>query len=181
MSGLLTDSLASSAGSLAVDSRELAGQSASRPRGQWQGRPIVVAEDVFREVLVRERKRADRFGQPFALALVALRSDRVADAATWAAVAEALATAKRETDILGWFEKGAVLAMIMPEIDVAHDLFRRELESRVQVALSRRLDLEARSDFSVRIHVHVLASPASAQPSDSLLLKMPVTSNAVLG
>ena len=38
-----------------------------RPHGQWPGLPLVIEEGLFRDVLTRERKRADRFGQPFGL------------------------------------------------------------------------------------------------------------------
>ena len=58
----------------------------ARSHAQWQGLPLVVEEGLFRDALVREQKRADRFEQPFVLVLVARKTERTCDAATWAGV-----------------------------------------------------------------------------------------------
>jgi exopolysaccharide biosynthesis polyprenyl glycosylphosphotransferase len=82
------------------------------------------------------------------------------ESGTWASVIEAIASTKRDTDVLGWYERGSVLAMILPEVAAADAQFIREIESRVQVALASRLDADARSDFSIRVYRHVLHIPA---------------------
>jgi exopolysaccharide biosynthesis polyprenyl glycosylphosphotransferase len=120
----------------------------------------VIDEGLFRDVLLRERKRADRFQQPFALVTVTLRPNLMCESGTWASVIEAIASTKRDTDVLGWYERGSVLAMILPEVAAADAQFIREIESRVQVALASRLDADVRSDFSIRVYRHVLQTPA---------------------
>jgi lipopolysaccharide/colanic/teichoic acid biosynthesis glycosyltransferase len=125
-----------------------------RSRRQWKGLPLVVEEGLFRDALVREQKRADRFEQPFLLVLVSRRTERGGDAATWPAVIEALTVTKRDTDVLGWFERGSVLGLIVPEIDANDSNYAIDIESRVQVALARRLDAETRDDLSIRLHRH---------------------------
>jgi lipopolysaccharide/colanic/teichoic acid biosynthesis glycosyltransferase len=120
----------------------------------------VVGEELFRDALERERKRADRFDQPFVLVLVTLKNRRTADGSTWLAVIESLHAAKRDTDVLGWFERGSVLGLIVPEMEQSGASFTREVESRVSVALAARLDVEARSDLSIRLHRHAGAKPA---------------------
>ena len=147
--------------------RRVSEPSVTRPRGQWRGRPLVIAEDLFRDVLMRERKRADRFDQPFVLVLVALQRERPSDSSTWTAVIESLHAAKRDTDVLGWFERGSVLGLIVPEIDTSNASFTREVESRVHLALAGRLDVEARSDFKVRLHRHAGPTPAAAQAQET--------------
>lgn len=119
-------------------------------------------------MLVREQKRADRFEQPFVLVLVSLRTGRACDSSSWKAVIEALALVKRDTDVLGWFERGSVLAMIVPEIDIRDSGFVPEIESRVQMALTRTLDAETRDDFSLRLHRHALPMPAAVEMRESL-------------
>ena len=115
---------------------------------------MVLSEDLFKNALVREKKRAERFDEPFVLVLVAARADSNCEPATWRAVIGALSSSKRDTDIVGWFEHRSVMAMIVPEIDGTDVAFVREVESRVQLALATRLDADVRSSFSVRLHRH---------------------------
>jgi exopolysaccharide biosynthesis polyprenyl glycosylphosphotransferase len=96
--------------------------------------------------------------------LVALKDRRVAESRAWLSVIESLHSVKRDTDVLGWFERGAVLGLIVPEIDTPNPAFTREIESRVTVALANRLDIEARSDFSIRLHRHSARTPVAAEP-----------------
>ena len=123
--------------------------------------------------MVREQKRADRFDQPFALVLVSRKTRRIRDAATWSAVIEALTVAKRDTDVLGWLERGSVLGLIVPEIDGNDSNFLLDIESRIQISLARRLDAETRDDFSIRFHCYAQAKPSApenSQTSDPLLM-----------
>src|SRR5262245_15512624 len=87
------------------------------PRRQEQrsARPHVLDANVFKDVLIRERKRADRCNQPFVL-LLASSDSGDASAAIGTAAIEALTMAIRETDVLGWFEQGTVLGVILTEI-----------------------------------------------------------------
>ena len=147
-------------------SNRVKGRSPVRPRRRWRGGPLVVAQGLFREALTRERRRADRFDQPFVLVLVGLKPDRVAESSSWLSVVEALAAAQRDTDVLGWFEHGSVLGLIVPEIEASDASFTREIESRVQFALAARLDAELRSDFVLRLHRHVGPRPSSSTAPD---------------
>jgi exopolysaccharide biosynthesis polyprenyl glycosylphosphotransferase len=159
MSGILSDSLSSvTRRSIAKSDR---GDVRTRVRSQnrWRGIPLVIEEGLFRDALLREQRRADRFEQPFVLVLVSRQTGRPCDSSTWLAVIEALTLAKRDTDILGWFSRGSTLGMIVPEVD-ANLSNSREVESRVQMALARRLDADAREAFSVRSHRHALRTPA---------------------
>jgi hypothetical protein len=86
MSESLSDSLAASVGRRAVARAFREGERrVARSHAQWQGLPLVVEEGLFRNALVREQKRADRFEQSFVLVLVARNTLRTCDAATWAA------------------------------------------------------------------------------------------------
>src|SRR2546427_2377955 len=117
--------------------------------------PPLISEDLFRGVLVRERKRADRSNQPLALVAVALQAPAEAGAAPiWRAVVDALAAAKRDTDVLGWLDTNEAIGLILPEIPASSPAFARELNDRVRRELSRRLDPRAASRVSVRLHIH---------------------------
>jgi lipopolysaccharide/colanic/teichoic acid biosynthesis glycosyltransferase len=128
----------------------------------------VIAHELFRDILTRERKRADRFDQPFVLLLVEMNtvaqsSNAACDVAQQpfsvsTNVIEALTVAVGETAVLGWFVRGTVLGAIVPGIcgSGSETLVRRELAWRLDAASVARL--------SIRSHVY---SPNSTQPEES--------------
>jgi exopolysaccharide biosynthesis polyprenyl glycosylphosphotransferase len=134
-----------------IDRRTSPSSTARRSRAY---RAHVISQDLFRGVLVRERKRADRSDQPLVLALVGLNGGVSAvPAPMWRRVIDALEAVKRETDVLGWFEQDAALGVILPEIPSAGASVV-ELERRVRRELSRTLDADAVAQLSVRLLVH---------------------------
>jgi exopolysaccharide biosynthesis polyprenyl glycosylphosphotransferase len=137
----------------------------------------VIAEELFHDVLARERKRADRFAQPFVLVLVVARDDRSVDVPTWNSVIEGLTAAKRDTDVLGWLEQSSALGLIVPEIEALDSSSARDVESRVSAALASRLDAEVRSSFSVRVHRYAVG-PSQSVDTESPLPVLPRSTRA---
>jgi lipopolysaccharide/colanic/teichoic acid biosynthesis glycosyltransferase len=124
-------------------------------------RSPVLDETLFTGALIRERKRADRSNQPFAVLLLALGDDRGrADASLQTAAIEALLAVKGETDILGWYSEHAVLGVILPEVGSPDASFAGRLEADVRQELARRFNADTASRFSIRVHLH--AAPADA-------------------
>src|SRR5438445_32183 len=82
-----------------------------RPRS-----PRVMDEELFRNVVSYDRKRAARSNQPSILLLVAAgtQPDRVSSA-IWEATVEAVAAITREPDLLGWIESKTVLGVIVSD------------------------------------------------------------------
>jgi len=159
MSATLTESVSSA---VSLRSRRPAPspeRASTRRRRQWRGKPVVIGEGLFRDALTRERKRADRFDQPFLLVLVGVKPGRDVGSVNWMPLIDALTAAKRDTDVLGWFERRSVLGVIFPEIGADDESFVRDAESRIELALAARLDSEARSDFSIQLHRHVGPKP----------------------
>jgi lipopolysaccharide/colanic/teichoic acid biosynthesis glycosyltransferase len=78
--------------------------------------PPVISEELFREALVRERRRADRFEETFVLILISINSD-AARQPRWGQVVEALAQSKFDADVIGWFEQGSVVGLIRSLVD----------------------------------------------------------------
>jgi lipopolysaccharide/colanic/teichoic acid biosynthesis glycosyltransferase len=111
-------------------------------------------EDVFRTVLVRERKRADRSNQPFVVLLLSVESGEAARSAMWDGALDALSAAKRDTDVMGWFEEGATVALIVPDIDRDASAVARELEDRVRAEMAKRLSVEGAGRIAIDLHVH---------------------------
>jgi lipopolysaccharide/colanic/teichoic acid biosynthesis glycosyltransferase len=135
--------------------------------------PPLISEDLFRGVLVRERKRADRSNQPLALVCVVLQSPTKAGSAPiWRAVVDALSAAKRDTDVLGWFETHEALGLILAEVPPSNPAFPRELNDRVRGELSRRLDAQTASRVSIQLHIHPeprAAEAAGSPPVDPIV------------
>ena len=135
--------------------------------------PPLISEALFRGVLIRERKRADRSNQPLALVLVAVQAPfDTGSAQIWRSVIDALSAAKRETDALGWFEKHEAMGLILPEVPASTPAFARALNERVRRELSRRLDAQSASRVLVRLHIHTGLDAAEAeefQPVDPIV------------
>ncbi len=145
--------------------RQINERSVARSRGQWRRRALVIAEDLFRDVLVRERKRAERFDESFVLVLVSLKLTPAES--NWTSLIDALHTVKRDTDVLGWFERGSVLGLIVSQTDSSDTSFARGVESRVKQAITARLDVDARSDVSIRLYRHVGQTPGEPQTDET--------------
>src|SRR6185503_13521831 len=128
------------------------------------GGPHVLDTSLFRDALTKERKRAERFDQPFMLVLVGARLD-TAEPMGWSPAIEALRSVTGETDVLGWFEKGTTLGLIIPEIG-ADAAVRRTLYKRTRRELVERLQsVGALERFSIRLHIH---SGARASQADNV-------------
>ena len=137
---------------------------ASRPSGcdRRLHQAHVMSEEIFRSVLLRERRRANRFNQPFLLFLVGV--DKQADAelpALPAAVVDALGAVTRDTDVLGWFKGQAVLGLIVPELGASGV----ESGARSGSSNSQRAGPPARRrcapPISVGLHAHMPATDAA--------------------
>jgi len=73
--------------------------------------PQPIAEDLFRTALVRERKRADRFDEPFVLVLLTADVPTESES-NWSDLIEALLPATLDADVVGWFEQDSTLGLI---------------------------------------------------------------------
>jgi len=109
--------------------------------------------EIFRTVLVRERKRSDRSNQPFIVLLLS-RKDASDTSVDWGHAIEALVAAKRDTDVLGWFEPGTTIGLVVPEIAGNATTVAQDLEQRVFSELGKRVDQRSLSNLSLQLHVH---------------------------
>ena len=118
------------------------------------GRRHVLDQELFRDAIVRERKRADRFDQTFLLLQVSLKNISAQDReSVCAAAMEALWAIRRPVDVLGWFATGSILALLMPEIRVSHAAARGEVIRALERVLARRLDASVIAKLPIRVRV----------------------------
>jgi len=117
--------------------------------GIRQRHPIL-GEGLFREAILRERRRADRFDTPFAVLLLELANGS-GQANAWAPVLRAVSATKRDTDLVGWLHEGKVLGLLLPDTSGKGAL---QTEHRLRREMSRRLDEARLSALSVHPYSH---------------------------
>jgi lipopolysaccharide/colanic/teichoic acid biosynthesis glycosyltransferase len=131
---------------------------AHRPDEGDNSHPIL-GQSVFQDTLVRERKRADRFGAPFAV-LIVDRTDVNGDSGHWLAIVASIAGIKRDSDAVGWLEEGTVLGLMLPEVSRAGAL---TVIDRLRRELAVRIGEPALATVSMRLYAHGLpAGPDGA-------------------
>jgi lipopolysaccharide/colanic/teichoic acid biosynthesis glycosyltransferase len=116
----------------------------------------MLEQATFESILTLERKRAERSGKPFALMLLdannplqnGIRERLLKN------VLMALASATRDTDLIGWYKEGAVLGVIFTEIGLNNtNLVLETLNSRVRSALEKQISLHQLKQIVISVHV----------------------------
>jgi lipopolysaccharide/colanic/teichoic acid biosynthesis glycosyltransferase len=149
--------------------------SAAQQRAEWtrslRGRRVeppaargshCISEGLFHDVLLRERKRADRSQLPLVLLIVTINNDVAQrhDSAMWCSALDAATSATRETDIVGWLRTDAVLGIVLTEVKTAELGPVQHVRRRIRRELLKRLPVEQMDRFSLRSYVY--PDPAAA-------------------
>jgi lipopolysaccharide/colanic/teichoic acid biosynthesis glycosyltransferase len=120
--------------------------------------------------LFRERRRADRSNQPLALLVVcAKESSEARFSSKWEDVVDALTVAKRQSDVVGWLEQDAVVAILLADASVTSSSLARDIDSRVRAELVKRLGSDAAYRYSIALHI--VGGPS--QPENSTPVEDP--------
>jgi lipopolysaccharide/colanic/teichoic acid biosynthesis glycosyltransferase len=120
------------------------------------GREDVLAEATFHALLTHERRRAERSRKPFVLMLLELHPlhAKSVGAAFSERVESAIAEATRETDLIGWYEEGRILAVIFAELNVEENVPVAELlRSKIETVLSNSLGAKAAARIVITTHI----------------------------
>jgi lipopolysaccharide/colanic/teichoic acid biosynthesis glycosyltransferase len=129
------------------------------------GHKHVQNEGLFRRLLVRERKRADRLDQPLAV-LSLTAADLGADAPViWRSAIEAVMRT-RETDVVGWLDRCSRIGIILYDVPALDTVYARELEVRIRQELARRLPSDIVARFSIALHIHSSARHTQCEPEE---------------
>ena len=125
-----------------------------RPDRQGARHPGLFNEGSFQDMLTLERRRAQRSRKPFVLMLL---SSDILNGSTEKALyeaSEALVPAIRETDLIGWYQKGGVLGIIFTEVGT--DVLTvnvRALRDKMLAVLQERLGARKAADLTVSVHI----------------------------
>lgn len=106
----------------------------------------IVAESVFARLIRFERRRTERSGRQFMLVLVRCDLFRLRSEAVFLnKVVMALTSNTREIDILGWYESGTTLGLLMTEIDGGNldtiEVIKEKILSGVRRVVGEKFDL----------------------------------------
>jgi lipopolysaccharide/colanic/teichoic acid biosynthesis glycosyltransferase len=114
----------------------------------------VLDEKAFHALLTRERRRAERSRNPFLLVLLdAHRENGTAKTILLNCVA-ALNPEIRETDALGWYRDGAILAVIFTELGPGDSTQTAEgLRTKLQQKLEQKLGPETAAKIVMTLHL----------------------------
>ncbi len=128
----------------------------SQPPSSAAGLPQMLDERSFQRMISLERKRSERSRKPFLLMLLDAGDSQspgprkeVLDH-----VVSALSGSTRETDLVGWYEKGAVVGVMFTEITGEDRSFIVSVVmTRITAALRTRLTLEEARQISISFHL----------------------------
>jgi lipopolysaccharide/colanic/teichoic acid biosynthesis glycosyltransferase len=112
----------------------------------------VLSEKLFRDALVRERKRADRFEEAFVLVLISL-DRRNSAPSRWEHLVEVLSQTTLDADLVGWFEHGEVLGLIR-SLDDRGQAETTTVATTIQKELTRCLTPANADSCSVRLEIY---------------------------
>ena len=118
---------------------------------------LSLSERLFRDTLFRERRRAERSDRAVGLLLVTAERRDQGTAEAWRAVVLAVAAARRDTEVVGWFKKREALGIIVPADTGPHFDIRT-------AELLRTLQVETAPGFSVQLCLH----PAPDTPTEGV-------------
>src|SRR5262245_15910830 len=137
----------------------------------------VISEELFADALHRERRRADRNNQAMGLLLVsAPDDDMIEGSATWKGIVSGLAAAKRDTDVIGWFERGNAIGVILSDLDSPNPALAAGLDTRIRRQLSRYVGTTTTDSIATRFHFYPEPTAVSGEPAHKILpLPVPVT------
>ena len=119
-------------------------------------RAATFQEEVFHDMLLLERRRAERSRKPFVLMLLdaaAFLETGTAES-VMASVTSVILKSTRETDLVGWYKDGVILGVIFTEVSLESGSPITEiLHSKVVNALHTELSRESTTRLAVTVHL----------------------------
>jgi exopolysaccharide biosynthesis polyprenyl glycosylphosphotransferase len=138
-----------------LDLRESSSTTTEARRSSYRHPSEILTQDMFQRFLCWERKRAERSGKCVLLMLLnaekllaTKQSNKVLPG-----IVSALSSPTRETDILGWYERNAVLAIIFTELHKTDsDRLKNLMSAEVSARLRPNLTQEQADQIRISFH-----------------------------
>ena len=114
----------------------------------------LLSEEIFQTLLKLERRRSERSRKRFILMLVNPVSGTRPDDKVYQDALPAIASATRETDLIGWYCNERVLGVIFTEVgNEEKTLITETLRGKIEGALVTQLGKEGAAKIHLSIHV----------------------------
>jgi hypothetical protein len=145
------------------DSKILAlGQRESQIKVNGQGQPRrsvgsqpqeVLDERVFHSMLTLERRRAERSRKPYVLMLLDANLENGSAEGILKEAINVAVAAKRETDLIGWYRKGAILGIIFTEVTLEGETpVTEKLRTKIETAFIKHMGNDRASKIAISMH-----------------------------
>lgn len=114
----------------------------------------LLAENVFHSMLTMERRRAERSRKPFVLMLIDANLENGTSEVILRQAVDIVVASKRETDLVGWYKRGAILGIIFTEVNIQDEPPTTEtLRAKMETAFIKHLGRERASRIAISLHV----------------------------
>jgi lipopolysaccharide/colanic/teichoic acid biosynthesis glycosyltransferase len=116
---------------------------------------MLLNEDAFASMLYLERRRAERAQKRFVLILVDVKKslEGIHRDRTILALTKALSDATRETDIIGWYDKNDLMAVIGTELGkTSKQVVEERFLSKLRLIFNATLGMDKSSSITVSFH-----------------------------
>ena len=124
------------------------------PADPYKDQEDVLAENVFHSMLTLERRRAERSRKPFVLMLLDANLENGTAEEILRQAVEIVVSSKRETDLVGWYKRGAILGIIFTEVNLEGDVAITEtLRTKIETAFIKHMGRERASKLAISVHI----------------------------
>lgn len=132
---------------------------------------VVLPEQAFRRILILERKRSERSGDPFLLVCLHVRGLQgetgQVDPVVRDTVFSCLVSSLRETDIVGWHQDQEIAAALLTELgDASPERIRQVVMDKLEQGLRESLPAEVRAQ--IRLEVYFFPESSMEELPDDL-------------
>jgi exopolysaccharide biosynthesis polyprenyl glycosylphosphotransferase len=132
--------------------------------------PDLLNEDIFNKIVSWERKRATRAGRSVLLMLLDVERVLLKNSSNKESsrITSAVSSPARETDVIGWYDKNAVLGVIFTDLNKADSGALQNLMTE-EVTARLRANLGPEQADKIRISFHLFPED-SEKPNGNLLM-----------
>jgi hypothetical protein len=113
----------------------------------------VLDERVFHSMLTLERRRAERSRKPYVLMLLDANLENGSAEGILKEAINVIVAAKRETDLVGWYRKSAILGIIFTEVTLEGETpITERLRTKIETAFNLHMGKHRASKIAISMH-----------------------------
>ncbi len=115
----------------------------------------VLTETEFAQIIRLERRRSERSGKPFMLMLLSSEGfSNEANGSQARTIAASIHACTRETDVIGWYEEGLTLGLLLTEIGQAEHLIINAITQKITNVAQSAMSSEHFRRLSIMVRIY---------------------------